>query len=77
MSNIKGQNLQIANLDVNGVNLTDFLEAKHNKSCNSGYYQSWSKNMDYKNWYIQNLIGKGAYANVYLVKHIEIDISTG
>jgi serine/threonine protein kinase len=33
--------------------------------------------MDYKNWYIQNLIGQGAYANVYLVKHIEIDMDTG
>ena len=33
--------------------------------------------MDYNNWYIQNLIGKGAYANVYLVKHKEVDSTTG
>lgn len=64
-------------LDVSGVKLTDFLEAKHHRACsNNSYYRSWSKNMDYENWYIQNLIGKGAYANVYFVKHIETDDET-
>ena len=27
--------------------------------------------MDYENWYISNLIGSGAFAKVYLVKHKE------
>jgi serine/threonine protein kinase len=29
--------------------------------------------MDYKNWYICKLIGNGAFAKVYLVKHVTID----
>jgi serine/threonine protein kinase len=29
--------------------------------------------MDYENWYITNLIGSGAFAKVYLVKHKEKD----
>ena len=36
------------------------------------FYDSWSKDFDYLNWFISKLIGAGAYANVYLVKHIEI-----
>ena len=29
--------------------------------------------MDYKNWYICKLIGNGAFAKVYLVKHVTVD----
>lgn len=32
--------------------------------------------MDYENWYIDKMIGNGAYASVYLVKHISKDPQT-
>ena len=33
--------------------------------------------MDYKNWYICKLIGSGAFAKVYLVKHVTKDKESG
>jgi hypothetical protein len=40
---------------------------------NDQFFSKWSKNMDYENWYITNLIGSGAFAKVYLAKHKEKD----
>jgi hypothetical protein len=33
--------------------------------------------MDYENWYIDKMIGNGAYAQVFLVKHISVCPKTG
>ena len=63
-------------VQVNGVSLIEFLETKYSQRChinNHKFYSKWSKNMDYQNWYIINLIGNGAFAKVFLVKHKEID----
>ena len=35
----------------------------------NNYYTKWSKNMDDENWVILKVIGQGAFAKVYLVKH--------
>jgi serine/threonine protein kinase len=50
--------------------LRQFLELKHKKCCDEVYYSKWSKNMDYQKWMVCKLIGKGAFAKVYLVKHL-------
>ena len=51
----------------------EFLEMKHQMKCeedtDNKYYTKWSKNMDYENWEILKVIGQGAFAKVYLVKH--------
>jgi serine/threonine protein kinase len=54
--------------------MIDFLEAKYKKKCEGeDFFSHWSKSMDYKNWYICKLIGNGAFAKVYLVKHVTVD----
>ena len=44
-------------MKIQGVNLVEFLEKKHQRRINmckysESYYKLWSKNMDYENWYI-------------------------
>lgn len=59
------------------LNLKNFLETKYLMKCNEhnecdpkSYFENWSKQFDYENWRICNLIGNGAYAKVYQVKHM-------
>jgi hypothetical protein len=58
---------------IEGVSLMEFLETKYKKNCRDevGFYNHWKQGMFYQNWFISSLIGTGAFAKVYQVKHVE------
>lgn len=57
--------------DSHRLKLQVFLEDKYNLKGKdtSEFFLKWSKNIDYENWYIEQIIGQGAYAKVYKVIH--------
>ena len=50
----------------------DYLLEKDNFDCLKDKH-SEKRNMEFPNWFIKKLIGKGAYAKVYLITHEDED----
>ena len=50
-----------------GICLGDFLMFKDGFNCDK--YKEKRKSIDFRNWLVKKIIGKGAYAKVYLITH--------
>jgi len=57
-------------LEDGSVCFVDFLRSKDNYNCYSPEGKAHKKlKLDFNNWFIKKLIGKGAYGKVYLISH--------
>jgi hypothetical protein len=56
-------------LEDGSINFVDFLKSKDNYNCFLQEGESEKMKLDFENWFIKKLIGKGAYGKVYLITH--------